>query len=41
MTFTLDASTRRVLLMKGKAAFGSVVFDTTKTAQGGGMHMGM
>jgi hypothetical protein len=40
MTFTLDASTHRVLLMKGKTAFGSVNFDTTKTAQGGNMHTG-
>ena len=40
MTFTFDASTQRVLLMKGKTAFGSVNFDTTKTAQGGNMHTG-
>jgi flagellar biosynthesis component FlhA len=41
MTFTFDASTHRVLLMKGKTAFGSVIFDTTKTAQGGNMHTGI
>ena len=41
MTFTLDASTHRVLLMKGKTAFGSVVFDTTKTAQGGNVQAGI
>ena len=41
MTFTLDASTHRVLLMKGKTAFGSVVFDTMKTAKGGNVHAGI
>jgi hypothetical protein len=41
MTFTFDPATNRVRLMRGKTAFGEVVFDTTKTAQGGAMHVGM
>jgi hypothetical protein len=34
VTFTLDAVTRKVRLMKGRTVFGSIVFDTTHVGAG-------
>lgn len=40
VTFTLDAATRKVKLMKGRTMFGSIVFDTTHVGPNdtGSMH---
>jgi hypothetical protein len=40
VTFTLDAATRKVKLMKGRTMFGSIVFDTTHVGpnDSGNMH---
>lgn len=39
VTFTLDAATRKVKLMKGRTMFGSIVFDTTHVGPNNTGHM--